>query len=231
MLILGAAIHICTLISIPDFFYRGKSVAIYRVIAIGFQFVYSGMILSARNTSYFPTTASSLAILPAACFENMNASNLYGFSDAAGFAQNITSTNTTNATQFVNNFEAAATKTGGFAQYLTLATFLVFAILLWIIEWFEITVAGWFGAQTPPRWMRLISSGINTVILTIVVIFTVLTVVAFNNLRTAMEIPQWYLAGNQTSGTYANIVSFLLFGSGSITLVKAFRGLFNPHCV
>lgn len=151
MLLMGIITHLNVLISIPDFWYKGKTLALYRCSTICIQLILTGFIFSARHTKSFPSKASSLAIMPAACFENMHATDGLGFSDFVTFAQNVTSGVTTNSTtnttvpaQLLHNIDAATSATSGMGEYATLVVFMLIAFLVLVYDFFE--VQNWFGA-------------------------------------------------------------------------------------
>ena len=100
MLLVDIVTHLKTRISIPDFLYKGKAVAFYRCLGIVVQLILSGIVFSARHSKTWPAKASSISIIPAVCFENMNATNDLGFGDFADFAQNFTAKSTRKLCQF-----------------------------------------------------------------------------------------------------------------------------------
>lgn len=225
MLLLSAVTHLNTLINISDFIYKGKTVATQRLIAIFVQITLSGIVLSARNSSTFPSKASPLSILPAACFENMNATNYFGLADFATFAQNVTAgdaaNSTANATQILHNIESATTKMSGLGEYVTLVVLGGFAIVFIGTELLEAL----FFKDTYLHWFSIALSTISVVSSTVI---TAVATTRYNNLRGGMEIDAWYDIQDEQKWTYSQLFSLFLLGSGSITLVKAITGMIPP---
>lgn len=196
MLLMGIITHLNTLINIPDFLYKGKIVAFYRFFGICVQLVLSGFVFSARHTKSFPSKASSLAIMPAACFENMNATHDLGFSDFFSFAQNVTDVTTnstvTNATvpaQLLHNIDAATSATTGMGEYATLCVFIFIAILVLIYDFFE--AQSWLGANPKQIGMRLSTVFFSFTSIAASVIIIAIELTRYNALRSQMEVPQW----------------------------------------
>jgi hypothetical protein len=220
MLLLSGITHLNTLINIPDFIYKGKLVAANRLLAIAVQLVLSGIVLSSRNTKAFPSKPSALGVLPAACFENMNALDSLGLQDFADLAQNVTgaATNTTqNATQIWDNIQAATSARSGLSEYLTLIVFTIFALLFLILELLEALLF----PQTYLHWLS-ISLSVTSEIASVAI--AILTTSRYFSLRDGMEIPSWFDNAGQDKWTYSQIVPMLLLGSSSITLITAVTG-------
>ncbi|KAF2798838.1 hypothetical protein K505DRAFT_371395 [Melanomma pulvis-pyrius CBS 109.77] len=217
MLLLSGITHLNTLINIPDFVYKGKLVAANRLLAIAFQLVLSGIILSSRNTKSFPSKPSALGVLPAACFENMNALDSLGLQDFVDLAANVTgaATNTTqNATQIWDNIQAATSARSGLGEYITLIIFAIFALLFLVLEFLE----AMFFPDTYLHWLSVALS-ITSEIASAVISF--LTISRYFSLRDGMEVEAWFDNAGQDKWTYSQIVPMLLLASGSITLIKA----------
>ena len=220
MLLLSGVTHLNTLINISDFIYKGKLVAANRLLAIAFQLVLSGIILSARNTKAFPSKPSALGALPAACFENMNALDSLGLQDFVDLAQNVTGadTNTTqNATQIWDNIQAATSARSGLGEYITLVVFAMFALLFLGLELLEALCF----PQTYLHWLS-ISLSATSELASVVIVW--LTTSRYFSLRDGMEIPAWFDDAGQDKWTYSQIVPMLLLASGSITLITAVTG-------
>jgi hypothetical protein len=132
MLMLSIVVHLCTMINISDFIFKGKSVAFPRLATIITQLVLTFFVFAARNTSTFPFEPASLAILPAACFENFNATDDFGLSDFANFASNATSNGTDG---LWNTIQAATNTTKGLPEYVILVSFVGLALLVILAEW------------------------------------------------------------------------------------------------
>jgi uncharacterized integral membrane protein len=221
MLILSAITHLNTLINIPDFIFKGKTVATQRLLGIAVQLGLSGIVLSGRNTSTFPTKASALAAMPAACFENMNATDSVGFGDFIDFAQNATAGS--NASEIWDNMQAATTSTSGLGEYITLVVFVIFAILFLIMEFVDAV----FFPNSYLHWLSIVLSTCSVVAGAII---TTISMTRYNELRNGMEgNDQWYAKGDEEQWTYSQIVPILLLASGSITLVKAITGKYTPR--
>jgi hypothetical protein len=222
MLLMSIITHLNTLINIPDFLYKGKTVATYRLIGIFAQFVLSGIVLSARNTSTFPSQPSSLAIMPAACFENMNATQDLGFSDFVGFAQNVTmgsAANTTaNVTQILHNIDVATSAVSGLGEYVTLVFFMIFAVVVLAFDYVE-AVAFWDSKIM--RGVSMFFSGASIFASTVIV---GLALYRYNGLRIGMEVQQWYRSADEDDWTLSQILTILLAGSGFLAFLKAVTG-------
>ncbi|KAF4629501.1 hypothetical protein G7Y89_g8651 [Cudoniella acicularis] len=233
MLLMGIITHLNTLISIPDFLYKGKAVAAYRCFGIACQTVISGIVFSARHSKTWPAKAQSLAILPAACFENMNATDGLGFSDFVTFAQNVTAgstANTTaNTTQILNNINVITSAEAGMGEYATLVTFMFLALLVLLFDYAENKL----GKKDKKhvlihpislRWSTIIFSAISILASSIII---GISYKRYNSLRDGMEIPAWYDAGSEDAWTYSQILPILLMGSGSIAALKAMTEAFG----
>jgi hypothetical protein len=95
MLTLGVITHLNSMLSIQDFIQKGRIVASVRVAAIAAQYGLSASVLSGRNAKTgrgFPMNPGLLAIMPAPCFLNLNASSYSGFGDAIDTGENSTAT-------------------------------------------------------------------------------------------------------------------------------------------
>lgn len=225
MLLMGIITHLNTLINIPDFLYKGKTVAFYRFFGICVQLILSGFVFSARHTKTFPSKASSLAIMAAACFENMNATDDLGFSDFFTFAQNVTS-GVNNTEQLLHNIDAATSATTGLGEYATLVAFMLIAILVLVYDFFE--AQSWLGSNSRQIGLRLstIFFSFASIVSSVIIIAVALT--RYNTLRSQMEVPKWYNNGGEDEWTYSQILPILLLGSGSIAVLKAITGTFLP---
>jgi hypothetical protein len=226
MLLMGIITHLNALISIPDFLYKGKLVGFYRFAGILAQLVLSGIAFSARDTKGFPSVPSTLAIMPAACFENMHALKDFGFADAVSLYQNITTSSansTLNTTQLISNIEHATSGTTGVGEYATLVVFMLFAIFVLLFDFVEAIFTKSLKNSIGLRWSSIFFSAAS-IIASIIIIFIAMT--RYNNLRDGMEVPQWYDAASQDEWTYSQILPILLTGSGSIAILKAIGGEF-----
>lgn len=224
MLLLSAVTHLNTLVSISDFIFKGKLVATNRLIAVITQLVLSGIVLSARQTKSFPSNPNALGVLPAACFENMDAMKGLGFGDFADFTSNVTGigTNRTyNASQIVDNIQNATSSKTGLGEYITLGAFTAIALVFLIIEMIS---AHWFESDKP-HWSSIIISGTSLAASAVIV---TIAQIRYQKLRSGMEVDAWFDRGNQEEWTYSQIVPLLLLGSGSITVLKAATGRFRP---
>jgi hypothetical protein len=222
MLLLSAITHVNTMISIPDFITKGKTVATYRLIAIFAQLILSGIVLASRLTKTFPSKPSSLAIMPAACFENVNATDGLGFSSFVDFAQNVTTGSTANATanatQIWDNINAATSTQSGLAEYATLMVFVLLAILVIAIDLIELQFEQTF---IKIRWFSIVLSALCVMITTGIVWYSVNR---YNTLRGGMEIAKWYNVVEKDTWSLSQIIPLLLLGSGAATLMKSIAG-------
>lgn len=146
MLILSTITHLQSLISIQDYIHKGRIIATFRIIAISTQYVLCAIVLNGRNThrddNFFPSKATSFAIMPAACFLNMNATSFLGFDNTIDTVQNITSTMistnfTTNASTLVHDLDVATGGSEGFWEYILLVAFLAISCVFLLAEWFH----------------------------------------------------------------------------------------------
>lgn len=102
----------------------------YRIVGILAQIALSGIVFSSRVSQNFPAKASSLAILPAACFENMAAASNLGLSNIINSIEAIANNETASLTQFSHNLADASSLTGGIWEYGVLLVFLALVILV-----------------------------------------------------------------------------------------------------
>ena len=221
MLLLSAITHLNTMINISDFLFRGTWVGLQRLLSIAAQLIFTGIVLSARNTHTFPSKPSALSIMPAACFENMEAMSSLGLGDFIDLAQNVTTAQgpngTFNATQIENNVLAATSKTSGLAEYLTLVVFVIVALLFLVAEYFE-------AKFKPTRFLHWLSIGMSTLSLFASVAITVVAMRTYSDLRTGMEVDEWFVVEEKKKWTFSQLMPMLMLGSGSIALLKAATG-------
>jgi hypothetical protein len=240
MLILSTVTHMNPLIVIHDYFYKGKAIAGYRIAAIITQYGMTTVALSARNTNSFPSKASSLAIMPAACFENMNASNNFGLDDFYSTATNITNTlsnatsasamnsnSTFNASTTLNEIKAAVAPSQGFAEYIMLVVFLLFAVIFLVAEW-------WHAEQTQIQKHKIFGWGsiiLSAFSITASIIIVGLVIFNYVDLRHGMEVGSWYQrkAAALQPGNYSDFITIFLVTSGSFAAVQAIFGTFCPE--
>ncbi|KAF1999762.1 hypothetical protein P154DRAFT_213404 [Amniculicola lignicola CBS 123094] len=219
MLMLSAITHLNTLINISDFIYKGKSVAFQRVLGIALQIILTGMVLSARNTSTFPTRAGPQGILPAACFENMNATTLLGLSDFKDLTNKVTANNA-DADQIFENLKKATSAQSGLTECITLIIFVAFALAFLVLEYCEAKF--W-----PQRYFHFVSITLSATSVIASVAITVLAMSRYTALREAMEVDKWYDEASGKGWSYSQIIPAILLASGSITLVKAITGIYR----
>jgi hypothetical protein len=235
MLLLSIVTHLNALIAIPSFFHKGKNIATLRVLAIAAQVILTAMIFSARHSVKFPTKASSLAIMPAACFENMNATDLLGFDDLIDIAVNLTSP--ASSSDFLANLEAVSNSTPGFAEYIVLCLFIAFTCILLLLDWFVCHSSSKKQHQTRSTeaesslapWARGISIFLAGLSLVASIYVVIRSVRSYFDLMDAMEIEKWYSPSKTGDWTYAQFMNAFLLGGSSLTLVKAFHGMFLPN--
>lgn len=221
MLILSGITHLNTLINISDFLFRGKTVGFQRLGSILAQLACTGIILSARNTHTFPSKPSAVSIMPAACFENMNATSGLGLGDSIDLAQNLTSPSgpngTFNASQIQDNITAATSSTSGLGEYLTLVVFVALALLFLGTELFE-------ALFKPSRFLHWLSIVLSTLALIASAVIAGISVSRYNGLRVGMEVDEWFVIDKEEKWTFAQLLPMFMLGSSLITLVKAASG-------
>ncbi|KAH8678418.1 hypothetical protein BX600DRAFT_507363 [Xylariales sp. PMI_506] len=135
MLMIGFVVHLNSLVMISDFVHKGKSIAWSLIFFTIGQLTLTGIVFSARNTSLFPFEPQSLAIMPAACFENTNAANAAGLADFIDLISTSVSNSSSSAasegsnstvsasTQVIwSHIEAASSKTRGLPEYAVLGS-------------------------------------------------------------------------------------------------------------
>jgi hypothetical protein len=231
MLVIGIITHLNTLISVPDFFTKGKVVATYRIILIIWQITMTGVALSARHHTNFPIEPSGLGALPAVCFANANASADAGYADLIDVATNITtgitSNTTSNATQVFNN---AKIVTKGMGAYITLMVFGLFALITLIGEWIsETCAAGSLKSRKHPiAWFSIFIS-IASLLASIAIV--VYNIGQYNTLVGGMEIPKWYQTTVENKWTFSQYMPILLLASASIPLMESLSGTLTPFPV
>lgn len=213
MLLMSFVTHLNTLVSIPTFIHKGKLLALYRCAALITQIVLISMIFSARNRAAFPTRPSSLAIMPACCFMNMNASDWLGLADAGEFVTHLNSTKTnTSGTEIFSQ----AGRSSAFGQYIALIVFMGFTAVIAGVNWLEAREVDLH------RWLRWVKLFLAATVSVATLALTVWAYQTYNSLRAGMEIEEWYRLGEEkTAWTFAEIVPLALLASTSITLVKA----------
>jgi hypothetical protein len=228
MLLLSLVTHLNALVSIPDFFHKNRVMAAFRLVGFVVQIALSNIFLSARNSTQFPYTASSLAILPAACFENMDAIHDLGAGDFLDFAQNITTGSAegkaANGTQIWDNVVAETSKKSGLGEYVTVMIFLCVTIIVLIVDGLDGIAAHDTKVSKWKFWFITVSAGISILATCITMI---ISFVRYTGLRNGMEIDAWYLIGMDREWSYAQILQVMLVGSTSIIFFKALFGEFR----
>lgn len=240
LLLLSAVTHLSPLFTIHDYVYKGRTIAIFRIGAIAAQYGMSVTALSARNSNSFPSKASSLAIMPAACFENMNASSNFGLNDffntaanLSDIASNVTSTVSSNSTFNANgtwhDIQAAVAPSQGYWQYLTLVVLIILAALFLFAEWLHTHTHPETLKHKPFGLAGMILSAVS-IIASIVVVGTVM--VSYYNLRADMEIDRWFQlkAASLQSPGYSDFLIILLVSSGSLYTIQAICGKCHQTC-
>jgi tellurite resistance protein TehA-like permease len=159
--------------------------------------------------------------MPAACFENMNATSSLGLGDFLDLAQNVTATSgpngTFNASQIQDSVVAATSSMSGLGEYVTLVVFVVLALLFLGMELFEAMVR-------PSRFLHWVSIVLSTLTLFASVSIAVVAVRRYDGLRSGMEVDEWFVVDKEQKWTFAQLMPMFMLGSGLITLVKAARG-------
>lgn len=216
MLLLSVIIHLTAMINISDFIFRGKKLAFARVAVIVFQLMLTAWVFSARNTSTFPFESNSLAIMPAACFENLNASDDLGLSDLSNLASNVTS-NTNGTSGVWDNIQAATSKTKGLPEYVVLVLFILISCFVVLCEWLF--------AQT--KWDKNIGWGsiiVSIASTTTGILLAVYTFVRYNDLMSAMEVPALYQMAKDQPLTLSQILPLSLLASTILPVISAVTG-------
>ena len=234
LLLLSAVTHLSPLFTIHDYLYKGKTIGVYRIAAIVIQYIMSVMALSARNSKSFPSKASSLAIMPAACFENMNASKNLGLddffnttanmSDIVSNATSVVNSNSTfNATNTWQDIQAATGPLQGYWEYLTLVVLLGFATIFLFVEWLHTRANKKTLKHKPFGWAGIILSAISILASTIVVAIIMNN---YHHLTNEMEVDRWFQtkASAVQSPGYSDFLAILLVSSGSLAAVQAAFG-------
>jgi hypothetical protein len=213
MLLMSLVTHLNSIISISKFIHKGKHVATYRSLAMIAQIVLTGLIFQSRNSSDFPSTPNSLAIMPACCFMDLNSTDPLGVS---GLGINTAG----NASEFILDAIHTAEKSPAFAQYIVLIVFLIFSAVIAIVNWLE---AQEVQLHHCVRYMNIATSGIMSIASLAV---TVWAYQGYNDLRAGMELNGWYQSDstNSTTWTFAQIVPLALMASSSITILTALTG-------
>ncbi|RDL41337.1 uncharacterized protein BP5553_01316 [Venustampulla echinocandica] len=215
MLVMGIVTHLNTLVSVPDFFTKGKIVATYRVILIIIQMALTGVALSARHHTSFPLDPSGLAALPAACFANANAGDGLGFAGIIDVGANVTAGIGSNSTSNSTSTTGTESATKGMGIYITLMVFGFFALLILIGDWIEEAFAN---RKHKFRWFSIFIS-VASLIASIVIVFYALA--QYNALVNGMEIPKWYKTTIEDKWTFSQYMPVILLASASIPLFKA----------
>jgi len=211
MMLMSMITHLNTLINITRFFRKGYLIGSLRFISISATIVYNGILFQSRNTPWFPRDAGSLSILPAACFENKNGSQGLGFHQ---YISDVTS----------NKTMAADRLAGGFAQYMILSSFCVFAIVMLGIYSLEPCLG--FPPGQGRRWVSLGLRVLSTIITSMIVSYAV---VKYNLLRRNMEVEKWYQVGQTDTWTVSQLLPYVLLGSSGIAVMKALDGMSYRH--
>ncbi|PYI19552.1 hypothetical protein BO99DRAFT_458708 [Aspergillus violaceofuscus CBS 115571] len=213
MLLMSFVTHLNTLVSIPTFIHKGKLLALYRCAALIAQVVLISIIFSARNRAAFPVRPSSLAIMPACCLMNMNASDWLGLAEAGEFVSRLNSTeNNTSGTEIFSQ----AGQSSAFGQYIALIVFTGFTAVIAGVNWLEAREVDLH------RWLRWVKLFVAAAVSVATLALTVWAYQTYNSLRAGMEVEEWYqLSKETTAWTFAEIVPLALLASTSITLVKA----------
>ena len=225
MLLISVVVHLNSLIMISDFIFKGKAIAFSRIASIALQLILTGIVFSARNTSIFPFEPQALAIMPAACFENTNATSSAGLADFVNLASNITTNatlttinSTGNGTDTLwYNLEAATSTTHGLPEYIALVIFVFLAVVTLLFEW--------IGTET--GWNRHIGWGSIVVSVTSTITSISLTAYAFSRytaLTNGMMVEELYQLAAVTPLTLSQLLPFTLLTSSLFPVINAVVG-------
>jgi hypothetical protein len=181
---------------------RGIFSGVIKILPIALTIIMAGIMLGARIGGAFPSYAGALASFPAVCFENTNAlAGLESFHDVI----------TKHKSDWANN---------GFVQYMIL----VFDL---IVVGFIFAIALLKKIKHRPDGFRMRISLILRSASTIATTGTLCWLsVQYILMRKEMESnPEWYdSSGASNQYSYYNVVTWALFASSLITVIKAFSG-------
>lgn len=237
MLLLSVVVHFSSLVMVSDYLYRHTFVSLSRVLAILVQLVLTGILFLARNTAMFPFRPSSLAIMPAACFENTTVVETAGLANFIDFVSNVTTnatlttTNTTgNGTETLwHNISAEVSPVHGLPEYFVLFGTTVAGLITLVYEWHGARKFHDTNNNRPHShsgWIPIAISIISTVIG-----FIVAGVVwaRYADLTRNMKVNEWYQEVPPVT-SLSQILPLSLLGISIFPVIHAFFGKpsFNP---
>jgi hypothetical protein len=179
---------------------RGFISGIFKIAPIIFTIIMTSVMLAARIGNIFPSYAGQAASFPAACFENTDDYAVIEYLSGVG-----------------NKVEWAKS---GFIQYmiLVLDLFVVFII-------FAIAILKKIGRR--PDGFRVKISLILRIVSTVATTGMLIWItIQYIQMRSTMERnPEWYEKPSVTDEySYENVVTWALFASSLITIIKAWAG-------
>lgn len=199
--------HLNALINVAKFLPRGYLVASYRFVAMTATLGFAGVLFWSRNTKTFPAKASSLAIMPAACFEgNDEKSNELFVNLSVMYPRGGSS--------------LLDERQGNFFQFTTLLALFVAAIGVQVLEYID---SRCHRPRLSLRWSCLLLRLAITAASTGIIVYDT---VQYRILRDHMEIPQWYQVENRNDWTLGQVVPFALLASSSIGVLVTLEGMY-----
>ncbi|RDW62023.1 hypothetical protein BP6252_11456 [Coleophoma cylindrospora] len=208
LMLMSLMTHILVFVNVPQYCAKNYLVGITRIITILAIFVLTWLLFKARDVIQdFPVQASSLAIMPAACFVG-NDSSVIG-SDY--FASH-------NVTQILESTGTSAGSTQYSHQFIPLGVCAIFGLLFLIADSFS--ALDQTGISS--RWCRKVTLCIRVFLTLFVVIIGITATIDYFNLKAGFEIDSWYVSSDEDTTSLSQLVTLALSIPSIFAVLKVF---------
>jgi hypothetical protein len=214
LMFMSLTTHILAFVNVPKFCAKGVFIGIIRILAILAILGLTWSLFKARDAIQdFPVQASSLAIMPAACFVG-NQTSVLGleYFDSHNMSQILGSTGTSAGSSQYNLF-------------LPLGVAGIIGLFFLVVDSFD----GLRHTQWSHRGCRMAAFYIRTIITGALIVISVIATVDFFLLKSGFEIDTWYVAGDEDTTSIGQLLTMTLSIPSLFAVLKAFVGKL-PYC-
>lgn len=218
LMIMSLITHILAFVNVPEFCSKNWWVGVGRTLAIVAELILTWSLFKDRDIlQNFPSNASPLLIMPAACF----------IGNGTNVISNVVST--TGTSNLTNILLATGTGDGSQAytrQFLPVAVFMVVGLLFLFVDSAKAVIKE---DKNVPHW-RTWWTWSARFIITIVLIGLAFYVTAeYFNLKSGFEIDAWYIKTDEDKASMSQIVTLMLSSTSILAALKVIGGEFNIH--
>ncbi|RDW67003.1 hypothetical protein BP5796_09752 [Coleophoma crateriformis] len=208
LMLMSLMTHILVFVNVPQYCAKNYVVGITRIFTIFAIFILTWLLFKARDVIQdFPVEASSLAIMPAACFVG-NDSSVIG-SDY--FASH-------NVTQILESSGTSAGSTQYSHQFIPLSVCAIFGLVFLIAD----SASAWHHKKIFPLWWRKVTLCIRAFITLFVVIIGIIATFDYFNLKAGFEIDSWYVSSDEDTTSLSQLVVLTLSIPSIFAVLKVF---------